>query len=256
MIMVKKVSPKTKIKATPKKLKKAGKKDLVKIKADKKTKGKKIDKKKIGGKIIKKQKENYLAKWTTPAFVFTDEEIWMYRISLIASAAMSFWSFYRRDFIVGITFGLLALVIAKYLFQKPADIECQIDIDGIKIIPLNKNKKNKKNEKKYESVIRKILSHEIREKFYSFNEIESFEVTEKGTYPEDSWHNYVLKIKGMGMFFPHLEIPLANQDPVYIRELMVYFVPEKKGEGESVLGEGGDDEEGYVEVDYGNNKDK
>jgi len=38
--------------------------------------------------------------------------------------------------------------------------------------------------------------------------------------------------------------------------LMVYFVPEKKGEGESVLGEGGDDEEGYVEVDYGNNKDK
>ena len=53
------------------------------------------------------------------------------------------------------------------------------------------------------------------------------------------------------MFFPHLEIPLADQDPVYIRELMVYFVPEKKGEEESVLGGGGVEEEEYVEVDYG-----
>jgi len=256
--MARKVSPKIKIKTAPKKSKGAGEKSLVKTKAGKKVKGKKIVKKTAGKKIarIKKDQENYLARWTTPAFVFTDREIWMYRLSLIASAAMSIWSFYKQDFMVGATFVMLTLVVAKYLFQKPADIECQIDLDGVKVSPINKNKKNKKSEKKYKSVIKKILSHETREKFYSFGEIESFEVAEKGTYPEDSWHNYVLKIKGAGMFFPHLEIPLANQDPVYIRELMVYFVPEKKGEEESVLGGGGEEEEEYVEVDYGNDRNK
>ncbi len=173
----------------------------------------------------------------------------MYRISLIASAAMSVWSFYKQDFVVGVTFGLLALVVAKYLFQKPADIECQIDLDGVKISPLKKKEKEVKKGAK--EIVKKILSHETREKFYSFDEIESFEVTEKGTYPEDSWHNYVLKIKGIGMFFPHMEIPLADQDPVYIRELMVYFVPEKKGEEESVLGGNSSEEEEYVKIEDG-----
>ncbi len=245
--MAKKVSPKTKTKT-------ASKKSLAKTKAGGKIKSKKVVKKTADKKMVrvKKEKENYLARWTTPAFVCGEGEIWMYRLSLIASAAMSVWSFYKQDFLAGATFGLLALVVAKYLFQKPADIECQIDLDGVKIGPLKKKEREAK--KSAGEIIRKILSHETREKFYSFDEIESFEVAEKGTYPEDSWHNYVLKIKGKGMFFPHLEIPLADQDPVYIRELMVYFVPEKKGEEESVLGGGGVEEEEYVEVDYRNDK--
>ena len=253
-----KTSPKTKTKAAtktaPKKSKKIGGENLTKTKASKKVKNKKAVRKTTGKKIAKIKKENYLARWTTPAFVFTGDEIWMYRLSLVAATAMSLWSFYKKDLMVGATFGLLALVVAKYLFQKPAELECRIDLDGMKISPL-KNKK-KEIKKSAGEIIKKMLSHETREKFYSFDEIESFEVTEKGTYPEDSWHNYVLKIKSAGMFFPHMEIPLADQDPVYIRELMVYFVPEKKGEEESVLGGGSGEEEEYVEVDYSNDKDR
>ncbi len=250
--MAKKASPKTKkTKTASKKTKEVSKKSLTKTRANKKVKSKKTSKKAINKKITKKEKESYLAKWTTPAFVSAGEEIWLYRLSLIASVIMSGWSFYRKDFLAGITFGLLTLVVAKYLFQKPQDIECQIDLDGIKINPVDKLKKTKKSGNNIKNIIKKILSHEVREKFYSFDDIESFEVAEKGTYPEDSWHNHVLKIKGKEMFFPHLEISLDDQDPVYIRELMVYFVPEKRGEEESVFG-GGVKEEEYVEVDYEN----
>ena len=248
---VKTVKIKTKISGETKK-KKVNKKTTGKI-ASNKTESKKVGNIKSNKTKtkIKKEKESYLARWTTPAFVSVGEEIWLYRLSLIASVIMSVWSFYQKDFLTGITFGLLALVVAKYLFQKPQDIECQIDLDGIKINPVDKLKKTKKSGNNIKNIIKKILSHEVREKFYSFDDIESFEVAEKGTYPEDSWHNHVLKIKGKEMFFPHLEISLDDQDPVYIRELMVYFVPEKRGEEESVFG-GGVKEEEYVEVDYEN----
>ena len=141
--MTKKVSPKTKTKTAPKKSKGASKKSLVKTRTDKKARGKKVVGKAASKKIvkIKKEKENYLARWTTPAFVCGEGEIWMYRISLVASAAMSVWSFYKQDLMVGITFGLLALVVAKYLFQKPADIECRIDLDGVRTSPLKRLRK-------------------------------------------------------------------------------------------------------------------
>ncbi len=80
-----------------------------------------------------------------------------------------------------------------HIERKPENMECLIDLDGIK----------------------------MGERIYNYDLVESFEVDDE---------TKVLKFKLKNAIFPIKEIYLEDQDPNYIRAVLEYFLPEEKQE--------------------------
>jgi len=168
--------------------KSARKKNSVKNKPMKKAE--KID---SGKTKNNKSKDAYLAEWTAPEFIKTNEEVLFYYASIVGSVLMIIWSFWQGSFITVATFAMVIIVIIFQMHRQPLDVECKIDLDGIT----------------------------MNLKLYRYNEIDSFEVIQGD-------ENNILKFKLKNAFLPVKEIYLMDQDPYYIRAALEHFLPEKK----------------------------
>jgi len=168
---------------------KAKKKNAAKLKAVEK--GKKSN---IAAKAGTETKEELcLAKWTAKEFAKTEEEKFLYYISIVLSVFMVVWSLRQENFLTAATFAVLTAVTVLYICRNPRDVEYEIDIDGLK----------------------------IDNRLYKYDDIESFEIASK----DDS---SILKFKLKNSILPVKEILLSDQNPDYIYAVMEYFLPEEK----------------------------
>lgn len=138
----------------------------------------------------------YFAKWTEKDFKRTDREIWFYRASLVVAAPGMFWAVYDRNLLTFFTFFMLAVVAALELRWEPAEVEYEINMEGIS----------------------------IGGKLYCFGGIKSFEVVKKDG-------SGVVKFQLKNSIFPVKEMYLdSGQDLRFIQALLKHFLPEEPQE--------------------------
>lgn len=135
----------------------------------------------------------YLAKWTAPEFIKTNEEMLFYYLGVVGSVLAVVWSLWSGSFISAVTFAMLVVIIIFQIYRQPLEVECLIDLDGIA----------------------------LNQKLYKYEEINSFEVIQGD-------ENNVLKFNLKNAIMPIKEMQLADQDPYYIRAALKHFLPEKK----------------------------
>ena len=140
-----------------------------------------------------KEQDSYFAKWTSPEFIKTNEEMLFYYASIVGSILMIAWSFSQESFVAVTTFVIVIAVVVFQIYRKPLDVECKIDLDGIA----------------------------LNSRLHRYDEIDSFEVVQGN-------ENNILKFKLKNAILPVKEVQLMDQDPYYIRATLEYFLPEKK----------------------------
>lgn len=118
---------------------------------------------------------------------------WLLVLSGVASIAMIVRGILTKDAIVAITFGVLALVCFMFVFEKPRKIKAAITEEGII----------------------------IDDRFYCFDELESFWIVKEGEV-------MTLQLKTTKIILPFIFVPLENQNPEKVREILLNYLEEKK----------------------------
>lgn len=138
--------------------------------------------------------EECFARWVGKDFLRTEDEKLLYYLGAAGSVAMVFWGWRDGNFLSMLTFLLLLVVIGLALRSQARDVAYEINLDGI------------------------VIGNQL----YPFEEIRSFEVTKKDRFD-------VIKIQLKTTLFPVRELHLhAEQDIVFIRNLLKYFLPEER----------------------------
>lgn len=118
---------------------------------------------------------------------------WLLILGGVASIVMIAGGILTKDVIIAITFTILALVCFMFVFEKPRRIKAAITKEGII----------------------------INDKFYYFDELESFWIVEKE-------EEKILQLKTVRTILPFVSIPLGDQNLKKVREVLLNYLPEKK----------------------------
>ena len=119
-----------------------------------------------------------------------------YLFSTIFLAAIVIYALVSNSPIMAIVFILIGIVGYAFLKKEPQTINFSINADGI------------------------IAGNEI----YEFEDLKSFWIF------YDPPHEKILSLQSKGKFTPHIHIPIGNENPVKIREILIDFIPEEKQE--------------------------
>lgn len=115
-------------------------------------------------------------------------------IMMIVLLAIISYAIYSNSPVMAITFILIGIVGYVQLNREPRIINFSITTDGI------------------------IAGRE----FYSFDDAKSFWLYYNPPYEKK------LSLHMNGKFVPYIHIPIHNQDPVEVRNILMNFIPEKK----------------------------
>ncbi|MEA3273441.1 MAG: hypothetical protein U9Q72_02515 [Patescibacteria group bacterium] len=124
---------------------------------------------------------------------YTRTKKW-YLIGGILMGAVIIGAFWTGNWMMGITFILVVIVGGLYLKKEPRMIEFKIMKKGI----------------------------EADQVFYSFNNLKSFWIFYG--LPQDSY----VSIARKKTYFPYLQLPIGDADPVEIRKELLKLLPEKE----------------------------
>jgi len=117
-----------------------------------------------------------------------------YTYTTIFLALLVAYALYSNSPIMAITFILVGIVGYLYLRKKPRIINFSITTEGI------------------------IAENEI----YEFDNLKSFWIFYNP--PQEK----LLSLRSKNTFNPHIHIPIGNEDPVKIRQILIDFIPEIK----------------------------
>lgn len=143
---------------------------------------------------VNKNKDKIIHQWQAPEFEIYERSQNWYFVFLFFIIMMIIYALYTDGPIMAITFILLGIVGFIHLQRDPRIINFAITKNGI------------------------IADKEL----YLFENIESFWIF------YDPPHSKSISIKTKASMLPYLHIPLENEDPVHIRELLISNISEIK----------------------------
>lgn len=144
---------------------------------------------------IEQFSEDTLLHWHGPEFEKSSWEKKWYLIATLILAAIILYALFSNSPIMAITFILIGIVGYLYLQKDPRDLNFSINGSGV------------------------IAGNEI----YEFSEAKSFWIFYEP-------HIKVISLRMKGRMVPHIHIPIHNQDPVKVREILMQYLPEKEQE--------------------------
>ncbi|MCX6765726.1 MAG: hypothetical protein NT136_02085 [Candidatus Moranbacteria bacterium] len=146
--------------------------------------------------LLEEHSRDVLLHWRAPEYEIHQWNRKWYLAATLILAAIIVYALISNSPIMAITFILVGIVGYLYLQKDPRVLDFMITPEGI------------------------IVGDEI----YEFENIQSFWIFYKP---------YVMKVISLrvkGKLVPHVHIPVHDQDPVKIREILLEFIPEKKQE--------------------------
>lgn len=146
--------------------------------------------------LIAQNSKNVLYHWRGPEFeVYEKDNKWYLVMAAILLAIIS-WALYTNSPVMAITFILIGVVGYIYVEKEPRILDFIINDDGV------------------------MAGREI----YEFDNLESFWIFYEPP------HTKILSLKSRGILLPYVHIPLHDEDPLRVREILLDFIPERKQE--------------------------
>ena len=146
--------------------------------------------------FIPEHSDDILAHWQAPEYeVFERDKKWYVIVTLILAGVVS-WALYSNSPVMAITFILIGIVGYLHINQEPGIINFMITTDGM------------------------VAGREI----YEFDDLESFWIF----YEPEGLKSACLHTKSG--ILPYIHIPIHEEDPVRIRQILLEFLPEEKKE--------------------------
>lgn len=139
--------------------------------------------------------ENSLFHWQAPEFVPSGWDKRWYLGATLILAAIVIYALISNSPVMAITFILIGLVGFIHLQKEPRILDFAVTNEGV------------------------IAGNEI----YEFKEVRSFWIFYEP-------HIQVLSLRMTGKVMPFIHIPIHEEDPVEIRELLLQFIPEVRQE--------------------------
>ncbi len=144
---------------------------------------------------FKEYLENSLLHWQAPEFVPSGWDKRWYLGATLILAVIVIYALISNSPVMAITFILIGLVGFIHLQKKPRILDFAINDEGI------------------------IAGNEI----YEFKDVRSFWIFYEP-------HIQVLSLRMTGKIMPFVHIPIHEEDPVEIREILLQFIPEVRQE--------------------------
>jgi hypothetical protein len=146
--------------------------------------------------FIPQHSEDVLAHWKAPEYeVFERDKKWYIVITTILTAIIA-WALYTNSPVMAITFILIGVVGYLHLEREPRILDFMITNDGV------------------------LAGREI----YEFDNLESFWIFYE---PEGL---KAISFHAKHGFLPYINIPVHEEDPAHLRQILLEFLPEEKKE--------------------------
>lgn len=146
--------------------------------------------------MIPEHSEDVLAHWRAPEYeVYERDKKWYIYITLILTAIIGY-AIYNNGIVMAITFILIGVVGYVHINKEPRILDFLITPEGV------------------------LAGREL----YEFDNLLSFWIFYE---PGDK---KVISLKTKSHLVPYVHIPIHEEDPVKIREILIEFVPEVKQE--------------------------
>lgn len=146
--------------------------------------------------LISEHSQDVLAHWKAPEFeVYERDRKWYLWVSFFLIAIIG-WAIYSNSLVMAITFILIAVVGYIYIEKEPRVIDFIITPDGIS----------------------------AGKEVYAFDNIRSFWIFYEPP------HVKIISLKTESHLLPFVHIPIHDEDPVHIRQLLLDYIPEEKQE--------------------------
>jgi hypothetical protein len=134
--------------------------------------------------------------WRGPEFeIYERDKKWYLVVTAILIAIIA-WAIYSNSPVMAITFILIGMVGYIFIHKEPRILDFLLTQDGV-------------------IAGKEIFDYENLESFWIFYE------------PP---HTKVLSLKTRSLLLPHVHLPIHDEDPVKIREILLDHIPEKKQE--------------------------
>lgn len=140
--------------------------------------------------------KDILYRWRGPEFEEYERDKKWYLVMTAILLVIVSWALYTNSPVMAITFILIGVVGYIYIGKEPRTLDFIITNDGV------------------------IAGREI----YLFDNLESFWIFYEPP------HTKILSLKSRGILLPYVHIPLHDEDPVHIREILMDHIPERKQE--------------------------
>lgn len=146
--------------------------------------------------FIPEHSKDVLAHWQAPEYeVFERDKKWYLVVTLFLAGVVA-WALYTDSPVMAITFILIGIVGYLHINNEPRILNFMITADGV------------------------VAGREI----YEFDDLESFWIF----YEPEGLKSVCLHNKSGVM--PYIHIPIHEEDPVHIRQILLEFLPEEKKE--------------------------
>lgn len=146
--------------------------------------------------LIEKHSRDVLFSWRSPEFeMFERDKKWYLYVTLILLAIVAY-AVLTNGLVMAITFILVGVVGYIYIHKEPRVLDFMITEDGV------------------------VAGREI----YDFNNLKSFWIFYE---PEGV---KVISLHTESHLVPYVHIPIHNEDPLEIREILLGYIPEEKHE--------------------------
>ncbi len=137
---------------------------------------------------------NLPLKWSTLEYEYNKKSTdWFWAI-IILTLAVAITSFILKNLIFGILTIISGFTIILYAIRRPLKVEFSITNRGV----------------------------QIENKLYQYNDLESFWIHYDPPTKKD------ISLKSKKLLMPYIKIPLGDEDPNTIRELLLRFMQEKE----------------------------
>jgi len=146
--------------------------------------------------FISQHSKDVIAHWQAPEFEEYERDRKWYIWVSVALVAIVGWAIYTNSPVMAITFILIGVVGYIYMQQAPRILDFMITYDGV------------------------VAGREI----FEFDNIESFWIFYEPP------HIKVLSLKTDSHLLPFVHIPIEEENPVHIRQILLKFIPEEKQE--------------------------
>lgn len=144
--------------------------------------------------LISEHSKDVLAHWQAPEFeMYERDNKWYLYITLILLAIVVY-AIYSNSPVMAITFILIGVVGYIYINKEPRVLDFMITTDGI------------------------LAGKEI----YEFDSLNSFWIFYEPDEPQ------IISLHTKSHLVPYVHIPIGQEDPVRLREIILDYIPEKK----------------------------
>ncbi len=145
---------------------------------------------------VEKQTQADSVSWRAPEYeIYEKSTVWYLAAALIL-LAISTYAMLTNSPIMAITFILIGVVGYIYLQKEPRTLDFEINHRGVY----------------------------AGSEFYDFDDIDSFWIF------YDPPHTKTLSLRVDSSFMPFVHIPLGDEDPIVVREILMQYAPEEKQE--------------------------